>query len=112
MLICEHEILSLTFVFCRVNRPYLLTKWRKKGGVLLIGYSTFRNLSLGKHVKDRNAANEISYALQVIFQVLCFIVKIFSLFIVSFSVTILGFQILYCIYGIIEYIIVCGCHVK
>jgi hypothetical protein len=112
MLICEHEILSLTFVFCRVNRPYLLTKWRKKGGVLLIGYSTFRNLSLGKHVKDRNAANEISYALQVIFQVLCFIVKIFSLLIVSFSVTILGFQILYCIYGIIEYIIVCRCHVK
>ncbi|KAK3157704.1 hypothetical protein QOZ80_2AG0126760 [Eleusine coracana subsp. coracana] len=48
----------------RVNRPTLLTKWRKRGGVLLIGYSTFRNLSLGKHVKDRNAANEISYALQ------------------------------------------------
>ncbi|TVU30471.1 hypothetical protein EJB05_22097, partial [Eragrostis curvula] len=50
----------------RMNRPYLLTKWRTKGGVLLIGYSTFRNLSLGKHVKDRNAANEISYALQMV----------------------------------------------
>jgi len=48
----------------RVKRPDLLTKWRVKGGVLLIGYSSFRNLSLGKHVKDKNIANEITYALQ------------------------------------------------
>ncbi|KAL6641027.1 hypothetical protein ACP70R_019208 [Stipagrostis hirtigluma subsp. patula] len=48
----------------RVKRPFLLTKWRVKGGVLLIGYSSFRNLSLGKHVKDKNAASEISFALQ------------------------------------------------
>ncbi|XP_062205430.1 protein CHROMATIN REMODELING 20 [Phragmites australis] len=48
----------------RVKRPYLLDKWRLKGGVLLIGYSSFRNLSLGKHVKDKNTANDISYALQ------------------------------------------------
>lgn len=48
----------------RVKRPDLLTKWRVKGGVLLIGYSSFRNLSLGKHVKDKNSANEITYALQ------------------------------------------------
>ncbi|PUZ38800.1 hypothetical protein GQ55_9G225000 [Panicum hallii var. hallii] len=48
----------------RVKRPDLLTKWRVKGGVLLIGYSSFRNLSLGKHVKDKNVANEIAYALQ------------------------------------------------
>jgi len=48
----------------RVKRPDLLTRWRVKGGVLLIGYSSFRNLSLGKHVKDKNSANEIAYALQ------------------------------------------------
>ncbi|CAN6288056.1 unnamed protein product [Urochloa humidicola] len=48
----------------RVKRPDLLTKWRVKGGVLLIGYSSFRSLSLGKHVKDKNVANEITYALQ------------------------------------------------
>ncbi|CAN6293341.1 unnamed protein product [Urochloa humidicola] len=48
----------------RVKRPDLLTKWRVKGGILLIGYSSFRNLSLGKHVKDKNVANEITYALQ------------------------------------------------
>ncbi|OEL21409.1 Protein CHROMATIN REMODELING 20 [Dichanthelium oligosanthes] len=48
----------------RVKRPDLLTKWRVKGGVLLIGYSSFRSLSLGKHVKDKNAADEITYALQ------------------------------------------------
>ncbi|KAJ1295322.1 hypothetical protein BS78_01G215300 [Paspalum vaginatum] len=48
----------------RVKRPDLLTKWRVKGGVLLIGYSSFRNLSLGKYVKDKIAANEITYALQ------------------------------------------------
>ncbi|XP_066374559.1 protein CHROMATIN REMODELING 20-like isoform X2 [Miscanthus floridulus] len=50
----------------RVKRPDLLTKWRVKGGVLLIGYSSFRNLSLGKHVKDKNSANEIAYALQMV----------------------------------------------
>ena len=55
--------------FCRVKRPDLLTKWRVKGGVLLIGYSSFRNLSLGKHVKDKNSANEITYALQVTYHV-------------------------------------------
>ena len=58
--------------FCRVKRPDLLTKWRVKGGVLLIGYSSFRNLSLGKHVKDKNVANEITYALQVTFHVSCY----------------------------------------
>nr|CAB3494524.1 unnamed protein product [Digitaria exilis] len=50
----------------RLKRPDLLTKWRAKGGVLLIGYSSFRNLSLGKHVKDKNVANEIAYALQMV----------------------------------------------
>ncbi|KAL6842436.1 hypothetical protein ACP4OV_027863 [Aristida adscensionis] len=50
----------------RVKRPRLLTKWRLKGGVFLIGYSSFRNLSLGKHVKDKNVANEISYCLQCV----------------------------------------------
>ncbi|KAK9082988.1 hypothetical protein Scep_029459 [Stephania cephalantha] len=46
------------------KRLDLLTKWRRKGGVLLIGYASFRNLSLGKHVKDRHVAREICYALQ------------------------------------------------
>lgn len=58
--------------FCRLKRPDLLTKWRVKGGVLLIGYSSFRNLSLGKHVKDKNVANEIAYALQVTFHFPCY----------------------------------------
>ncbi|EHA8587106.1 protein CHROMATIN REMODELING 20 [Cocos nucifera] len=47
----------------RVKRAYLLSKWRIKGGVLLIGYAAFRNLSLGKHVKDRHTAGEICNAL-------------------------------------------------
>nr|CAB3499475.1 unnamed protein product [Digitaria exilis] len=50
----------------QLKRPDLLTKWRAKGGVLLIGYSSFRNLSHGKHVKDKNVANEIAYALQMV----------------------------------------------
>lgn len=41
-------------------------KWRIKGGVFLIGYTAFRNLSLGKYAKDRDMAREISQALQVI----------------------------------------------
>ncbi|KAK6136328.1 hypothetical protein DH2020_029949 [Rehmannia glutinosa] len=49
----------------REKRVELLTKWRIKGGVFLIGYSAFRNLSLGKYVKDRDTAREISHALQV-----------------------------------------------
>ncbi|KAM5561744.1 protein CHROMATIN REMODELING 20 [Rosa sericea] len=48
----------------RERRLELLAKWRAKGGVFLIGYSAFRNLSLGKHVKDRNMAREICHALQ------------------------------------------------
>ncbi|KAK4487524.1 hypothetical protein RD792_005829 [Penstemon davidsonii] len=48
----------------REKRLELLMKWRTKGGVFLIGYSAFRNLSLGKYVKDRDIAKEISHALQ------------------------------------------------
>eukprot|EP00257_Ricinus_communis_P017978 XP_015576553.1 protein CHROMATIN REMODELING 20 isoform X1 [Ricinus communis] len=48
----------------RDRRAELLAKWRAKGGVFLIGYTAFRNLSLGKNVKDRNMAREICYALQ------------------------------------------------
>lgn len=48
----------------RVKRLYLLNKWRAKGGVLLIGYSSFRSLSLGKHAREKDTADEISNALQ------------------------------------------------
>ncbi|XP_048324064.1 protein CHROMATIN REMODELING 20 isoform X2 [Ziziphus jujuba] len=48
----------------RERRGELLAKWRAKGGVFLIGYSAFRNLSFGKNVKDRNIAREICHALQ------------------------------------------------
>ncbi|XP_057784554.1 LOW QUALITY PROTEIN: protein CHROMATIN REMODELING 20-like [Salvia miltiorrhiza] len=49
----------------RKKRLELLTKWRTKGGIFLIGYAAFRNLTLGKYVKDTNEAREISHALQV-----------------------------------------------
>ncbi|XP_020598505.1 protein CHROMATIN REMODELING 20 isoform X2 [Phalaenopsis equestris] len=48
----------------RERRSELLAKWRTKGGIFLIGYAAFRNLSFGRHVKDRNIATEICYALQ------------------------------------------------
>ncbi|KAM1251149.1 hypothetical protein ACFX2I_033548 [Malus domestica] len=48
----------------RDRRAELLAKWRRKGGVFLIGYSAFRNLSFGKNVKDRQIATEICHALQ------------------------------------------------
>lgn len=48
----------------RERRLELLAKWRRKGGIFLIGYAAFRNLSLGKHGKDRNMAIEICHALQ------------------------------------------------
>lgn len=48
----------------RERRVKLLQKWRLKGGVLLIGYTAFRNLSLGKHIKDRHVAREICQILQ------------------------------------------------
>ncbi|KAH7571822.1 hypothetical protein JRO89_XS04G0150700 [Xanthoceras sorbifolium] len=50
--------------FLLERRAELLAKWRAKGGVFLIGYTAFRNLSLGKHVKDRHMAREICHALQ------------------------------------------------
>ncbi|KAK6288945.1 hypothetical protein POUND7_000486 [Theobroma cacao] len=48
----------------RERRAELFARWKAKGGVFLIGYSAFRNLSLGKHVKDRHMAREICLALQ------------------------------------------------
>ncbi|XP_015697378.1 protein CHROMATIN REMODELING 20 isoform X2 [Oryza brachyantha] len=48
----------------RANILYLLKKWQAKGGVLLIGYSAFRNLSLGRSARDKTVANEITNALQ------------------------------------------------
>lgn len=48
----------------RERRAELLAKWKFKGGVFLMGYTAFRNLSFGKHIKDRNTAREISVALQ------------------------------------------------
>ncbi|XP_012089374.1 protein CHROMATIN REMODELING 20 isoform X2 [Jatropha curcas] len=48
----------------RERRVELFAKWRAKGGVFLIGYTAFRNLSFGKNVKDRNMARELCYALQ------------------------------------------------
>ncbi|XP_026421717.1 protein CHROMATIN REMODELING 20-like [Papaver somniferum] len=48
----------------RERRIDLLTKWRNKGGIFLIGYAAFRNLSLGKNIKDRNLAREYCNALQ------------------------------------------------
>ncbi|GAV83009.1 SNF2_N domain-containing protein/Helicase_C domain-containing protein [Cephalotus follicularis] len=48
----------------RERRAELLAKWRTKGGVFLIGYTAFRNLSFGKNVKDRHMVREICSALQ------------------------------------------------
>ncbi|KAM7250359.1 hypothetical protein ACFE04_022242 [Oxalis oulophora] len=48
----------------REKRAELLAKWRTKGGIFLIGYTAFRNLSLEKNVKDSHMAKEISSALQ------------------------------------------------
>nr|XP_011466019.1 PREDICTED: protein CHROMATIN REMODELING 20 [Fragaria vesca subsp. vesca]XP_011466020.1 PREDICTED: protein CHROMATIN REMODELING 20 [Fragaria vesca subsp. vesca] len=47
----------------REKRLELLVKWRTKGGVFLIGYTAFRNLSFKKHVKDQQMAEEICHAL-------------------------------------------------
>ncbi|KMZ57973.1 hypothetical protein ZOSMA_7G00030 [Zostera marina] len=48
----------------RDRRLHLLCKWKKKGGVLLIGYSSFRNIAFGKHVKDKITIRDMSCALQ------------------------------------------------
>ncbi|KAK4799952.1 hypothetical protein SAY86_025317 [Trapa natans] len=48
----------------RERRVELLAKWRRKGGVFLISYTGFRNLSVGKNIKDRTVARDIISALQ------------------------------------------------
>jgi len=63
-------------IIVRDQRAELLAKWRTKGGVFLIGYTAFRNLSLGKRVKDHQTAREICSALQVI--IICY--RAFTLF--------------------------------
>ncbi|MCO5598150.1 hypothetical protein L7F22_052242 [Adiantum nelumboides] len=47
-------------------RRKLLCEWQRFGGVMMIGYSTFRTLSLGKYVKDAHEKEDICKALQVI----------------------------------------------
>ncbi|XP_078427682.1 P-loop containing nucleoside triphosphate hydrolases superfamily protein [Wolffia australiana] len=47
----------------REKRVDLMLRWANKGGILLIGYSAFRNLCLGKHVKDKSTALQISHLL-------------------------------------------------
>lgn len=61
------DMLAAFITFSRERRAELLAKWRAKGGVFIIGYTAFRNLSFGKHVKDRQMAREICHALQVLF---------------------------------------------
>jgi hypothetical protein len=58
-------LIDLIMWFHRERRAELFAKWRAKGGVFLIGYANFRNLSLAKNMKDRHMAREICYALQV-----------------------------------------------
>lgn len=58
-------LIDVKMWFHRERRAELLAKWRAKGGVFLIGYTNFRNLSLAKNMKDRHMAREICYALQV-----------------------------------------------
>ncbi|RWW29249.1 hypothetical protein GW17_00006236 [Ensete ventricosum] len=60
--------LSFGVFWVRERRADLLSKWRVKGGIFLIGYAAFRNLSLGRHVKDRSTASEICHALHVNYQ--------------------------------------------
>lgn len=50
-----------------VNRARLLGKWQRCGGVMLIGYTAFRNLSIGKTVKDKIVRDNLCTSLQVIF---------------------------------------------
>lgn len=59
------QLFNSIMCFDRERRVELFAKWRAKGGVFLIGYTAFRNLSLGKNMKDRHMAREICYALQV-----------------------------------------------
>lgn len=50
-----------------VNRSKLLGKWKRNGGVMLIGYTAFRNLSTGRTVKDRTVRENLCLTLQVNF---------------------------------------------
>ncbi|XP_024393599.1 protein CHROMATIN REMODELING 20 isoform X2 [Physcomitrium patens] len=47
-----------------VNRARLLGKWQRCGGVMLIGYTAFRNLSIGKTVKDKIVRDNLCTSLQ------------------------------------------------
>ncbi|KAL2624343.1 hypothetical protein R1flu_008588 [Riccia fluitans] len=46
------------------RRAQLLSRWRNGGGVMLIGYSVFRNLCIGKHVKDKATRDSLCASLQ------------------------------------------------
>lgn len=61
--------LIAVLLLCSENsrRAALLRQWKEAGGVMLIGYAAFRNLALGKHVKDSSIWEEFCQALQVIF---------------------------------------------
>ncbi|XP_024539294.1 protein CHROMATIN REMODELING 20 isoform X1 [Selaginella moellendorffii] len=46
------------------TRASLLKSWKEKGGVMLIGYAAFRNLSTGSHVKDKETRDTLCKCLQ------------------------------------------------
>ena len=36
-----------------VDRAHVLREWQDKGGVMILGYEMFRNLTQGKHCKSK-----------------------------------------------------------
>ncbi len=48
-----------------MKRAMLLSRWQKYGGVMLIGYTAFRNLSMGKTVRDKLVREDLCTSLQV-----------------------------------------------
>lgn len=59
---------QLTILFGRdnVKRSKLLAKWKSRGGVMLIGYTAFRNCAIGKTVKEKAVRESFCATLQVI----------------------------------------------
>ncbi|KAH9535296.1 hypothetical protein CY35_17G044900 [Sphagnum magellanicum] len=47
-----------------MKRAMLLSRWQKYGGVMLIGYTAFRNLSMGKTVRDKLVREDLCTSLQ------------------------------------------------
>ena len=48
------QVDELTNAKANIDRMYKLKRWHNTGGIMILGYEMFRNLTSGKHIKKES----------------------------------------------------------